>query len=117
MQGLPPAWQRVVHLALANPGDWDSDRMAAECCTTRRTLERRMRRVGLPGPAALLEWRAKVVAKVSRIRIARMRTEAERVQSDDRCTRWCHGGTSSVEAGNLSVTITTVFWPTTGRCI
>jgi len=54
LQGLPSAWQHVVHLALANPGDWDSDRIAAACCTTRRTLERQMRRLGLPSPAALL---------------------------------------------------------------
>jgi hypothetical protein len=54
LQGLPPEWQRVMQVALANPAAWDGDRIANACCTTRRTLERHMRRLELPSPAALL---------------------------------------------------------------
>ncbi len=54
LQRLPANWQRVVRCALVKPDAWDSDRIAHECCTTRRTLERRMRRAGLPSPSALL---------------------------------------------------------------
>jgi hypothetical protein len=51
---LPAVWRRAVRSALTNPGDWDSNRLAYECCTTVRTIQRGMQRAGLPGPAALL---------------------------------------------------------------
>lgn len=46
--------REVIKAALESPGDWTVKRMVAEAACSRRSLERHLKRVGLPSPAALL---------------------------------------------------------------
>lgn len=51
---LPPNWRAAIRSALQSPDEWDCDRIATECCTTLRTLQRTLLRAGLPSPARML---------------------------------------------------------------
>jgi hypothetical protein len=68
---LPRRWRAIVHQAVARPGDWDGERLALECCTSLRTLQRHLRAAGLPSPKRMRSAQAEV-------RTVRPRTNEQR---------------------------------------
>ncbi len=54
LRKLPLAWRGVIRMALLRPEQWDCKRIARECSTTPRTLERVFKRSGLDSPGKLL---------------------------------------------------------------